>query len=105
MSKFGKGIKKGTKITQGQVIGYVGSTGLANGPHLCFRFWKNGQQVDALKVKLPPSEPVAEEMRAQYEVVQNQILKELNDIPFEQKQDTVEFQPQLDSLTAYSRNQ
>ncbi|MFY0605544.1 MAG: peptidoglycan DD-metalloendopeptidase family protein [Cyclobacteriaceae bacterium] len=58
MSKIARGIRPGVKVKQGQTIGYVGSTGLANGPHLCFRFWKNGRQVDALKVDLPPSEPV-----------------------------------------------
>ena len=58
LSKIGKGIKKGTRITQGQIIGYVGSTGLATGPHLCFRFWKNGKQVDWLKERIPPSEPI-----------------------------------------------
>ena len=42
MSKIAKGIKPGTKVGQGQVIGYVGSTGLATGPHLCYRFWQNG---------------------------------------------------------------
>ncbi len=46
MSKFAKGMKRGTKVTQGDVIGYVGSTGLATGPHLCFRFWKDGAQVN-----------------------------------------------------------
>jgi len=102
MSKFGSGIKKGVKVTQGQVIGYVGSTGLANGPHLCFRFWKNGQQVDAFKVKLPPSEPVAEEIKDAYDAVKDQILIELENIPFQIEQDTVEFQVELDSLTAYN---
>jgi len=58
MSKIARGIRPGVKVKQGQTIGYVGSTGLANGPHLCFRFWKNGRQVDALKVDLPPSEPI-----------------------------------------------
>jgi murein DD-endopeptidase MepM/ murein hydrolase activator NlpD len=89
MSKFGSGIKPGVKVKQGQVIGYVGSTGLANGPHLCFRFWKNGQQVDALKVKLPPSEPVKEEMRAAYEVVKDRILDELDGISFQTAQDSL----------------
>lgn len=53
MSKIGKGIKPGVRVRQGDVIGYVGSTGLATGPHVCYRFWKNGVQVDALKEKLP----------------------------------------------------
>ncbi len=60
LSKIGKGIKKGTRISQGEIIGYVGSTGLATGPHLCFRFWKNGKQVDWLKESIPPSEPIAQ---------------------------------------------
>lgn len=52
MSRFAKGIKEGAHVMQGQVIGYVGSTGLATGPHLCFRLWKNGQQIDHLKDKI-----------------------------------------------------
>jgi len=58
MSRIASGIRPGMKVSQGQTIGFVGSTGLANGPHLCFRFWKNGRQVDALKVDLPPSDPI-----------------------------------------------
>ncbi|MBK7956789.1 MAG: M23 family metallopeptidase [Bacteroidetes bacterium] len=49
MSRIGKGMRPGARVSQGQVIGYVGATGLASGPHVCYRFWKNGVQVDALK--------------------------------------------------------
>lgn len=66
MSKIGQGIKPGVRVQQGQVIGYVGSTGLATGPHVCFRFWKNGEQVDHLKEKFPPSEPVKDEHMTEY---------------------------------------
>ena len=52
MSRFARGIRNGVRVQQGQVIGYVGSTGLATGPHVCYRFWKRGQQVDPLKEKL-----------------------------------------------------
>lgn len=66
MSKIGSGIKPGASVRQGDVIGYVGSTGLATGPHVCFRFWKNGKQVDHRKEKMPPSKPIAKEMREAY---------------------------------------
>jgi murein DD-endopeptidase MepM/ murein hydrolase activator NlpD len=52
MSKFAKGLKRGTKVKQGQIIGYVGATGLATGPHVCYRFWKNGTQVDPFRENL-----------------------------------------------------
>tara|TARA_B100000519_G_C14103273_1_gene372101 strand:- start:137 stop:838 length:702 start_codon:yes stop_codon:yes gene_type:complete len=59
MSKFAKGIRPGKEVKQGDVIGYVGSTGLATGPHVCFRFWRNGKQVDPYKQNdLPEGEPV-----------------------------------------------
>ena len=58
MSKIAKGMRPGVKVKQGEVIGYVGSTGLATGPHVCYRFWKNGVQVDPLKEEIPPAHPV-----------------------------------------------
>ena len=61
MSKIASGMKPGKRVKQGQVIGYVGSTGLARGNHVCFRFWKHGQQVDGLRVELPPSEPISDD--------------------------------------------
>jgi len=51
-------VRRGQRVTQGSVIGRVGSTGLATGPHVCYRFWKNGVQVDALRLKLPNSQPM-----------------------------------------------
>lgn len=52
--------KRGQHIRQGQVIGYVGSTGLATGPHVCYRFWKNNKQVDPLRQKFPSAEPISQ---------------------------------------------
>ena len=51
-------VKRGQSVRQGDIIGKVGSTGLASGPHVCYRFWKNGVQVDALRLKLPNSIPM-----------------------------------------------
>ena len=51
-------VRKGQFVQQGQTIGKVGSTGLATGPHVCYRFWRNGVQVDPLKQQLPVSEPM-----------------------------------------------
>lgn len=53
-----RNVKEGQAVRQGDVIGFVGSTGLATGPHVCFRFWKNGQQVDHLREEFPPSTPI-----------------------------------------------
>lgn len=68
---FGKGIKQGVYVKQGDVIGYVGSTGLATGPHLDFRFYKNGSAVNPLKVEAPPVEPVHEENEVAYGMVRS----------------------------------
>lgn len=81
MSKIASGIKSGTRVKQGQVIGYVGSTGLATGPHLCYRFWKNGTQVDALKVELPPENPITAENASSYEKAMLGLRVRLDAIP------------------------
>lgn len=86
MSRFGKGIKSGVRVKQGQTIGYVGSTGLATGPHLCFRFWKNGKQVDALRVELPPSQPILEEYEADYAGIRDKIITRLDEVDFPEKE-------------------
>lgn len=67
MSK--RAVKRGEKVKQGQVIGYVGSTGLATGPHVCYRFWKNGVQVDALAQEFPSAEPINDDYRLAFNQV------------------------------------
>lgn len=66
MSKFATGIRSGVRVKMGQTIGYVGSTGLATGPHVCFRYWLNGKQVDHLAIKQPPSKPISDNERAEF---------------------------------------
>ena len=81
MSKFASGIAVGKRVRQGEVIGYVGSTGLATGPHVCYRFWKNDVQVDPFSQDLPPSEPVKDENRARFDsirLIREKQLQEIN---------------------------
>ena len=78
MSKIKRGIKKGVYVKQGDIIGYVGSTGLATGPHVCYRFWKNGKQVDPYKQKLPPGDPIRKENKSEYMFVKDSLMNILN---------------------------
>ena len=66
MSRFAKGIRPGVRVHQGQVIGYVGMTGFTTGPHVCYRFWKNGRQVDPFKQKLPQAKSLKPEQMERY---------------------------------------
>lgn len=66
MSRFRADLKVGSYVYQGDVIGYVGSTGLATGPHVCYRFWKNDKQVDPLKENLPNNDPLTKNQKAQF---------------------------------------
>ena len=78
LSRFAAGIAAGTYVKQGDIIGYVGSSGLSTGPHLDFRFYRNGSPVDPLKVEAPPVEPVHEENMERFEKSKTVILNLLN---------------------------
>lgn len=78
LSAFGKGIKRGGKVKQGQVIGYVGSTGLASGPHLHYEFRVNGVQRNPLAMKLPTSYPLAYRSRAEFTAHAQPLTTQLN---------------------------
>lgn len=85
MSKIASGMKPGVHVKQGQTIGYVGATGLANGNHVCYRFWKGGYQVDALKVKLPSSEPIKKELLDDFSIVAANYKVQLNALSYPQE--------------------
>ncbi|HPD94367.1 MAG TPA: peptidoglycan DD-metalloendopeptidase family protein [Tenuifilaceae bacterium] len=76
-SRFAKSLQVGARVKQGDVIGYVGKTGYATGPHLDFRFWKNGKPVDPLKVQAPPVEPIHPENLAAFLIVKESLISQL----------------------------
>ena len=67
MSKFAKGIKEGRKVKQGQIIGYVGSTGMSTGPHLHYEVLINGKKVNSQKLKLPSGKVLKDKERKLFE--------------------------------------
>lgn len=83
LSGYGKGIRKGALVKQGDVIGYVGKSGLATGPHLDFRFYRNGKAVDPLKVKSPPANPVDSIYMQEFDSLKLLIKNQLNNISFD----------------------
>ena len=82
MSK--RNAKVGQRVKQGDVIGYVGSTGLATGPHVCYRFWVYGKQVDPYKQNLPSSEPLKESLKPMYFAKMDSLKKDLGQIKFKE---------------------
>ncbi len=78
LSRYAKGIAKGSRVSQGQLIGYVGSTGASTGPHLDYRVWKNGKPIDPLKIPQEPAEPISKKNRADFEYIRDRIMAELN---------------------------
>lgn len=75
-----RAVSAGQHVSQGQVIGYVGSTGLATGPHVCYRFWKNGQQVDPLRQKFPSATPIPGSMQNAFAQWKQNQQQQLNNI-------------------------
>ena len=82
MHKFAKGIRKGVRVKQGQVIGQVGQTGLATGPHVCFRFWKYGRQVNHRRENFPPADPLPESEMESFYSQRDSLLNLLNQIEY-----------------------
>ncbi len=79
-------VKVGQRVKQGQVIGTVGSTGLASGPHVCYRFWVNGRQVDPYKQNLPSADPLPQEKMEDYLMSIESLKEEINKLPFKEQE-------------------
>ena len=82
MSK--RNVRVGQHVRQGDVIGFVGSTGLATGPHVCYRFWVRGKQVDPFRQNLPNAEPIADSLRDDYFASIEPVKKAIDKIPFKE---------------------
>ena len=84
-------VRRGQKVAQGEVIGWVGMTGNTSGPHVCYRFWKNGRQVDPFKQKLPEAKAISEFSKKLFLEFIEPIKHQLDCISFDQNDAT----PQL----------
>jgi murein DD-endopeptidase MepM/ murein hydrolase activator NlpD len=92
--------KVGQSVRQGEVIGTIGMTGNSGGPHVCYRFWKNGKQVDPFAEDLPASEPMAEELLPVFDSIKRPLQLQLDNLPFmtEAEDDITEEQEATEAL-------
>ena len=84
-----RAVKVGEYVRQGDVIGYIGMTGNTSGPHVCYRFWKNGKQVDPFREDLPSSKPLQDSLKPAF-------FKHIE--PLKTKLDTINFKPKQEIL-------
>jgi murein DD-endopeptidase MepM/ murein hydrolase activator NlpD len=82
-------VRVGQYVKQGDVIGWVGMTGNTSGPHVCYRFWKNGRQVDPFKQKLPEAKPISKKLKNQFLTYIEPIKTQLNCLSFEEKKENI----------------
>ena len=96
LSRFAKGIKVGSTVAQKEVIGYVGATGLATGPHLDFRVFENGNPINPLTIKSQPKKPVSETNMPQFSIVRDSVIQMLKNIP-----DLLQKHPEIEADTTF----
>ena len=94
-------VRKGDFVRQGDVIGWVGMTGNTGGPHVCYRFWKNGRQVDPLREKLPSAEPLADSLLVDYAEHTKAIKRQLDCIEYIQP---IEKENKEEDLITFNQN-